>query len=126
MICSEIDAHPEAVVTVDNTPRNIVLFELTEHATSAGRLLILARRPSDGASKAWDISTLQRRDNNAPVNLANVGGNAPFGAAADLTALAGCTISFFTDGVNVGVTVTGPAATTIEWCMAYSGMQMID
>lgn len=124
-ICSTIEAHGE-IDTSDNTPVNFVLFELTEHASSIGRLLVLARRPSDGASKGWDISTLQKRDNNVVTNLANVGGGVPFGAAADLVAMAGCTIAFFTDGVNVGITLTGPAATLIEWCIKYDGMQLID
>lgn len=125
MLCSSIKASPEPIQTTDATPVNITLFELTEHASSGGRLLVVCRRPSDGATKVWSMSTTQRRDNNAPVNLGNAQGT-PFGAALDLTALLTATIAFFTDGVNVGVTATGIAATTLEWCVQYDGMQLID
>lgn len=118
MQCTTIEGHGDTT-TPNNTPVNLVLFELTEHASTIGRLLILARRPATGASKAWDISCLMKRDNSVVTNLANVGGSAPYGAAADLTALLTCAIAFFTDGVNIGVTVTGLAAEDIHWCIKF-------
>ena len=124
MICTAIDARGD-FASVDATPIDFTLFELTEHATSGGRLLIVLRRPSDGASKMWDIATLQRRDNNVVVNLANQGA-AAIGFAADLTLLTAAGIAFFTSGVNVGVKCTGLAGTMLEWCIRYNGVQIID
>lgn len=122
------DAPSTGYLTTDNTPQNVALFEVTDHSSVIGRLLIIARRVSDGASKAWDITSLSRRDGSTVTNLGNVGGAAPFGATADLTALALVSIAFFTDPVTfeTGLTITGINGSTIEWTLTYRGIQMID
>lgn len=128
-IVTTIDADPPLTVTQDNTPTDVVLFEGNPNSSIVARILIICRRPSDGATKVWDLSAAMRMGafNALPVNLANRDGLA-FGAALDLTALAGTTISFFATAnpSNIGVTLTGLSATTLEWGIQLKGIQVID
>lgn len=123
-----IDAAPPAVLTQDATPVNVVLFEANPNSSINARLLVTARRPSDGATKCWDFTAAMRlgaAGGNA-ANLANVGAGAPFGASADLTALTAVAIAFFASGPNIGIALTGLAATDIEWGIMLRGIQVID
>lgn len=130
VISNTLDYFPpaEGITTTDATPVDITLFEITNNATMIGRLMLVARRPSDGASKGWDITSVAKRQGGVVTNLANAGGGAPIASAGDLTALLLVTIAFFKNDSTgeTGVTITGLAGTTIEWTLRYSGLQIID
>lgn len=112
--------------TSDATPTPQVIFGTNVDSGIAGRLLIVARRVSDGAQKCWDISATMRKQGDNPVELLNSINTTPFGAAADLTALSAVSISFFNSGDNIGFTATGLAGTLINWCGSFEGRQILD
>ena len=123
--CGPISGHVEDVTT-DATPKNLVLFAGNPSSSINGRLRVTARRPSDGATKCWDLAAAMRMDaNSVASNLANVGATA-FGASGDLTTLLLVTITFFNSGADIGLTVTGLAGSTIEWCADFNGHQLVD
>lgn len=121
-----IDA-TENLSTSDATPVNVVLFEANPNSSINARVLVTARRPSDGATKCWDLTAAMAMG--APggnvVNKANRDA-AAFGLAGDLTALTGASIAFFASGPNIGLTITGMAATLLEWGIMLRGIQVID
>lgn len=125
MVCGPITAHNEAQ-TADATPQNLVLFQGNPNSSINCRLLIIARRPSDGATKCWDLTAVMKCDGAGVASLLTTVGATPFGAAGDLTALTNATIAFFQSGGNIGLTITGIAATALSWCVDLLGSQLID
>lgn len=124
MMSVSIDAVDE-FQTPDATPVNRVLFEATPNSSINARILVAVRRPSDGATKVWDLTACMRKQGaGVAENLANRDALA-FGAAADLTALAGATIAFFASGNNIGITLNGIAG-TLNWGVMLRGIQVID
>lgn len=126
MISTPIDALAD-LTTQDATPVNVILFEANPNSSINARVLIVCRRPSDGASKCWDLTAAMAMGvaGSNVVNKANVS-PAPFGLAADLTALTAAGIAFFATGPNIGITFTGIAATVLEWGLMLRGIQLID
>lgn len=124
MQCVSISGHGEAQ-TPDAVPVNMVLFAGNPSSSINGRLTVTCRRPSDGATKAWSFSAAMKMDaNSLATNLANVGATA-FGASGDLTALLLATIAFFSNGADIGLTLTGLAGTNLEWCADFNGHQLL-
>lgn len=113
--------------TTDATPADRVLFEMTPQSSVNARVLVCCRRPSDGATKVWDLTTVTKLAafEATAVNLANRDGLA-FGLAGDLTALLTATIAFFASGRNIGLTLTGLLGTTLNWGIMLRGIQVND
>lgn len=116
----------DALTTNDATPVNRVLFEATPNSGINARLLIVARRVSDGAQKSWDLTAAMRKQGAGVAENLATRDAAAFGAAGDLTALAAVAIAFFASGNNIGITVTGLAGTAINWGVMLRGIQLID
>jgi hypothetical protein len=123
MIFDSIDAlNPR--VTLDATPVNEILFEAQPDSAINARILIIARRTSDGLVKAWDMTASMRRVGfGAAENLATRDG-APYLAPAPM---AGVGVTFFSDANgNIGATLTGLAATEIQWGIMLRGIQIVN
>jgi len=125
MQCGPISGHVEGQ-TVGDESKDLVMFAGNPSSSINGRVIVTARRPSDGATKAWNFTAAMRIDGaSVAANLANVGATA-FGLPADLTALAGVGITFFASGADIGLTVDGIAGSNLNWCADFNGHQLLD
>lgn len=120
----EIDAYGETTTT-DDTPVALGIWETQEGSSCIQRVMILARNPATGATKAWDATVVVKRVDST-VSVAATRDTGALVSAGDAVAMLGCTIGFYTDGVNAGVNVTGPAAATIDWAVRLKGQAITD
>lgn len=119
----------EPFQTTDATP---TVIPDTVFGTDPGEVIlmdchVIARRPSDGATKMWAVTAcLKRVGTTVTVEKVDLGAS-PLGSAADLQALAGATIAFQVDAnQNGGLRVTGIAGSTINWFARFVGDVMVD
>ena len=129
MLSTPIDYRPpvEGIITLDDVPLIVTLFEVTEHATVIIRLTGGVTRPSDFVSKAFIADFIMRRDNDVAV-VKNGGSPYPswLGAPAEITALQNVNIGMDCSGVNFFMSFTGLAATELHWGFQVFGIQLTD
>jgi hypothetical protein len=125
-----IDVQPQDVgnngTTTDTTPLVLGAFAVPPNTSILAEVWVQARNPSTGAAKSWREVIAAKRTGSGAVVLMGSQNTAAMVAAGDATAMTACSIAASVDATSVGVQVTGPAATTINWTVGVVGDMLTD
>lgn len=114
------------VVTTNTTPAILCRFAVPPATTLLARIRVIARNPATGATKTWNLASSVKKTGAGAVSNEATQNAAALVSAGDGTPMAGCSIAMFADATDLGIQVTGPAATTINWAAWLDAVSLTD
>jgi hypothetical protein len=101
-------------------------FSVPPSTTVLAQVRIIARNPATGGTKCWSLAASVKRSGTGSVSAEATQNPAALVSAGDTVGMSACTIAMFSDATDLGVQLTGPAATTINWAVWLDALMVTD